>query len=57
MLVSTILHPDLYPYLRRLSTEKRMLFIVFTIRNNKVRAVSARDMKRKERTMVVSREN
>ena len=28
---------------------KRNLFIVFTIRNNKIRVISARDMSRKER--------
>ena len=31
------------------SDEKRFLFIVFTVRNNKIRVISARDMSRKER--------
>lgn len=28
---------------------KRLLFIVFTVRNNKIRVISARDMSKKER--------
>lgn len=30
---------------------KRLLYIVFTIRNNKIRAISARDLNRKERPL------
>ncbi|MBI5631070.1 MAG: BrnT family toxin [Elusimicrobia bacterium] len=43
----------LYGEQRRLaygvSNEKRPLFIVFTMRNNKIRIISARDMNRKEK--------
>lgn len=30
---------------------KRLLMVVFTIRNNQIRVISARDMNRKERTV------
>jgi len=35
---------------------KRFLFVVFTIRNNKIRVISARDMNRKERKVFQSYE-
>jgi len=31
------------------TNDDRYLFVVFTIRNNKIRVISARDMNRKER--------
>jgi uncharacterized DUF497 family protein len=34
-----------------ISNKKRLLFIVFTLRNNKVRIISARDMNQKERKL------
>lgn len=37
-----------YYVLGKTNTE-RLLFVVFTIRNNKIRVISARDMNRKER--------
>lgn len=33
------------------TNETRLLFVVFTIRGNKIRVISARDMNRKERTI------
>ena len=33
------------------TTEKRLLHITFTIRNDKIRVISARDMHRKERAI------
>ncbi len=33
------------------TNQDRMLFIVFTIRSNKVRAISARDLNKKERPL------
>ncbi len=37
------------PYIMHSETEKRFLFIAFTVRNNLIRVISARDMSRKER--------
>jgi len=34
--------------------EKRMLFVVFTIRKNSIRVISARDMSRKEKKVYKS---
>ena len=36
-------------YALGITDEKRRLFVVFTIRKNKIRVISARDMSRKER--------
>ena len=35
---------------------ERLLFVVFTVRNNKIRVISARDMNRKERRVYQSHE-
>jgi len=35
---------------------KRFLFVVFTVRNNKIRVISARDMNRKERRVYQAHE-
>lgn len=48
-------HENRFYALGQTDTE-RLLFVVFTVRNNKIRVISARDMNRKERKVYSSHE-